>query len=72
MLYEYEVEVQRTISIAVKVVAKNPRSAAKTVDKTSFPLPPANEWDTLEGWTYIVRDPQTSEELYEGDGQGPE
>lgn len=66
--YEYfEVEVHRTISTTARVRAKNPLSAARQVDNLSFPLPPADDWDGIEGWTYIVRSNGTI--VYEGDAQ---
>lgn len=71
---EYEVEVRRVITTTVGVRAKNPLSAAKQVDETSFPLPTdLSDWEGAEGWTYVVRGPDSGpiprEILYEGDAQ---
>lgn len=68
-LEDYEVEVQRTITTTVKVRARNEASAAKQVDNTSFPLPGLDDWETLGDYTYIVREPDSGEQLYEGDAQ---
>jgi hypothetical protein len=71
---EYEVEVQQTVRTTVRVQAKNAASAALQVDNVSFPLPPqADDWEGLEGYTYIVREPDSGpvprEILYDGDAQ---
>jgi hypothetical protein len=67
-LEDYEVEVQRMVTTTVKVRAQNETSAARQVDNTSFPLPQnGDDWEGIEGYTYIVRKPGDGEILYEGD-----
>lgn len=68
--YEYyEVEVQKEVTTTVRVRAKNALSAAKQVDNMSYPLPPAADWDDVEGWNYTVRGNASGKILYEGDAQ---
>lgn len=71
---EYEVEVRKTVSTTTRVRAKNPLSAAKQVDDTSYPLPPVgDDWETVDDYTYTVRGPDSGpiprEILYEGNAQ---
>ena len=72
-MYDYElwdVEVMCVIRTTVRVRAKNPLSAAKTVDDTGYPLPPARSWETTAGgWEYTVREPGGKEIFYQGKAQ---
>jgi hypothetical protein len=65
---EYVVEVQRTVMTEVRIRAASPESAARAVNRASFPLPPLERWNVLSGWLYLVSDPVSGERLYEGDG----
>lgn len=60
---EYEVEVQRTVYAIVKVKDVSPQAVLTQVKRTSFPLPPVSEWETLKGEEIIIRDKDGDEVL---------
>lgn len=76
---EYDVEIQQAMRVTVKVRAKNPLSAARIVDDTSYELPDSGDWEHVcgEGYEYSVRRQATGEvvgpltwvALYRGDAQ---
>jgi hypothetical protein len=64
---EYSVEVQRVIAATVRVQAEDAEDAARKVNHVEFPLPPYESWELLPGFTYVVSNPASGEQLYEGD-----
>lgn len=67
-LTEFQVEVQRTITTTVPVMAEDAEAAVRIVDHVDFELPGQHDWNTLDGYLYLVDD-QDGDRLYEGDAQ---
>jgi hypothetical protein len=59
----YAVEVLRTVATTVEVEAEDPDEAHRKVNDRSFPLPPIQEWEPLDGWEYVVYDEAEQEVL---------
>ena len=59
----YRVEISRTVQALVEVDAATPQAALEVVDQREFPLPPAADWQPLEGWEYAVLDAHGREVL---------
>ena len=63
----YNVHIYRTIAVDVAVEADSPEEAVATVNKSSFPLPPYDDWELIDGWRYVVYDPDSGDPVYEED-----
>ena len=53
---KFTVYVERSVECSVEVEAADEHEAYSLVDKADFPLPPAEEWEPIEGWRYVVQD----------------
>ena len=61
----HHVHVQRTITTEVMVEAETPEAAVSSVSHSDFPLPPYDQWEIIDGWRFVVYDPDSGMPVYE-------
>lgn len=64
----FHVEVQPALTYTLDIAASGPAHAAYLADRE--PMPSASEMQIIDGWVYIVEDPESGERLFDSEEGG--